>query len=202
MEARQLFSNQHHYIKDYQGNVRCVVRHDGTLVESNEYYPYGGLFSATASVQPYKYGSKELDRTNGLDLYDSEARWYDSLLGRTTTMDPLAEKYYSLSPYLWCAGNPVKNIDLKGDSVAVLYDQGAIGHLALLIQNAEGKWAYYSYNGTNKYKSSNGKKGGKPYHDLGMQTFDSTSEFLNSDYNKEGTEEEILIDKVNANKYF
>ena len=93
MEARQLFSNQHHYIKDYQGNVRCVVRHDGTLVESNEYYPYGGLFSATASTQPYKYGAKELDRTNGLDLYDSEARWYDSLLGRTTTMDQLAEKY-------------------------------------------------------------------------------------------------------------
>ena len=107
----------HHYIKDYQGNVRCVVRHDGTLVESNEYYPYGGLFSATASTQPYKYGAKELDRTNGLDLYDSEARWYDSLLGRTTTMDPLAEKYYSLSPYLWCAGNPVKFIDPDGKKV-------------------------------------------------------------------------------------
>ena len=79
-----------------------------TIVESNEYYPYGGLFSATASVQPYKYGSKELDRTNGLDLYDSQARWYDSLLGRTSTMDPKAEKYYSLSPYLWCAGNIVR----------------------------------------------------------------------------------------------
>ena len=29
-------------------------------------------------------------------------------------MDPLAEKYYSLSPYLWCAGNPVKFIDPSG----------------------------------------------------------------------------------------
>ena len=105
----------HHYIKDYQGNVRCVVRHDGTLVESNEYYPYGGLFSATASTQPNKYGAKELDRTNGLDLYDSEARWYDSLLGRTTTMDPLAEKYYSISPYAWCAGNPMKYVDRDGE---------------------------------------------------------------------------------------
>ena len=179
----------HHYIKDYQGNVRCVVRHDGTLVESNEYYPYGGLFSATASTQPNKYGSKELDRTNGLDLYDSEARWYDSLLGRTTTMDPLAEKYYSLSPYTWCAGNPVKNIDLKGDSVAVLYDQGTIGHLALLIQNAEGKWAYYSYNGIPVFESTNGSSGGKPYHDLGVKTFDSPEGFMNSTYNREGNEE-------------
>ena len=107
----------HYYIKDYQGNVRCVVRHDGTLVESSEYYPYGGLFAATASAQPYKYGAKELDRTHGLDLYDSEARWYDSLIGRTSTMDPLAEKYYSLSPYLWCAGNPVRFVDPNGNYV-------------------------------------------------------------------------------------
>ena len=104
----------HYYIKDYQGNVRSVVRHDGAVVESNEYYPYGGLFAVTASVQPYKYGAKELDRTHGLDLYDSEARWYDSLLGRTSTMDPLAEKYYSLSPYTWCAGNPVRCVDPDG----------------------------------------------------------------------------------------
>ena len=104
----------HYFIKDYQGNVRCVVRHDGAVVESNEYYPYGGLFAATTSVQPYKYGSKELDRMHGLDLYDSEARWYDSLLGRTSTMDPLAEKYYSISPYAWCAANPIAYIDKTG----------------------------------------------------------------------------------------
>ena len=60
----------HYYIKDNQGNICSVVRHDGAVVESTDYYPYGGLFSATASVQPYKYGTKELDRTHGLDLYD------------------------------------------------------------------------------------------------------------------------------------
>ena len=134
MEARQLFSNLHHYIKDYQGNVRCVVRHDGTLVESNEYYPYGGLFSATASAQPYKYGSKELDRMHGIDLYDSEARWYDSLLGRTTTMDPKAEKYYSLSPYLWCAGNPVRFVDLDGKEVK----DYVIGAFSAIMDNFTG----------------------------------------------------------------
>ena len=201
MEARQLFSNLHHYIKDYQGNVRCVVRHDGTLVESNEYYPYGGLFSATASTQPYKYGAKELDRTHGLDLYDSEARWYDSLLGRTSTMDTLGEKYYSLSPYLWCAGNPVKNIDLKGDSVAVLYEQSAIGHLALLIQNEKGKWMYYSFNGIPVYEFFEGFSGGKPYHDLGVKTFDSPDDFMNSTYNREGSKEEVRNDEINNYGY-
>ena len=55
-------------------NVRSVVRQDGTVVESTDYYPYGTPFTTANSVQPYKYGTKELDRMHGLDLYDSEAR--------------------------------------------------------------------------------------------------------------------------------
>ena len=191
----------HYFIKDYQGNVRCVVRHDGAVKESNEYYPYGGIFAVTASVQPYKYGSKELDRMHGLDLYDSEARCYDSLLGRTTTMDPLAEKYYSLSPYTWCVGNPVKNIDLHGDTVAVLYKQDIIGHLALLIQNEKGKWVYYSYNGIPIFEFTHGSLGGKPYHDLGSKTFNSPEDFMNSTYTRKGNEEEVRNDEINNYGY-
>ena len=51
---------------------------------------------------------------NSLDLYDSHARFYDSMIGRTTSQDPLAEKDYHLSPYLWCAANPIKYIDENG----------------------------------------------------------------------------------------
>ena len=45
MGARQLFSNLHHYIKDYQCNVRSVVRQDVVVVESTDYYPYGKILS-------------------------------------------------------------------------------------------------------------------------------------------------------------
>ena len=194
----------HYYVKDYRGDVRAVVADDGTLEEVNHYYPYGmlhGPSAMAASVQPCKYTGKELDRQAGLDLYDSRARQLDPLLGRTTTQDPMAEKYSGLSPYLWCAGNPIINIDEGGDSTAVLYLPGLIGHLALLIQNDDGKWAYYSMNGNNKYTSSKGKKGGKPYQDRGKQTFNSVSEFLNSNYNKKGTKKEVLQDRVNNYGY-
>ena len=81
-----------------------------------------GMLTGTATrvlggnqgVQPYKYGAKELDRQNGLDWYDSQARMYDPVLGRTPTMDPKAEDYAPISPYAWCAGNPVRNIDPDG----------------------------------------------------------------------------------------
>ena len=123
------------YIKDYQGNIRVVLNQSNQPVELNSYYPYGTLMAATATegTQPYKYSAKELDRENGLDLYDSQARYYDPILPRATTIDPLAEKYYSLSPYTWCAANPINLIDEKGDSIAVLHKSGIIGHLALLI---------------------------------------------------------------------
>ena len=79
-------------------------------------------------MPPLKYSAKELDRENGLDLYDSHARFYDSMIGRTTSQDPLAEKYSGVSPGHWCAGNPIRNIDEGGDSIAVLYLHGLVGH--------------------------------------------------------------------------
>lgn len=82
--------------------------------------------AATAGVQPYKYGAKELDRENGLDLYDSHARFYDSMIGRTTSQDPLAEKYSGVSPYLWCAGNPIKFIDKNGKQPVKYIDENGI----------------------------------------------------------------------------
>jgi RHS repeat-associated protein len=36
------------------------------------------------------------------------------VLGRFTTPDPLSEKYYHLSPYAYCANNPIKLIDIDG----------------------------------------------------------------------------------------
>lgn len=33
------------------------------------------------------------------------------------TQDRFAEKYYSISPYAYCAGNPINSIDLNGDSI-------------------------------------------------------------------------------------
>lgn len=120
----------HYNILDYQGNIRAIIADDGTLEEVNSYCPYGGLMGvANLGVQQYKYGAKELDRENGLDLYDSKARWYDPLIGRTTTPDPLAEKYYSISPYLWCAANPIKYMDKNGKQPVKYIDKNGVKHI-------------------------------------------------------------------------
>lgn len=107
-------NNYHYFIQDHQGNNRVVVDQDGTVDEVNHYYPFGGVFASTGNVQPYKYNGKELDRSSGLDWYDYGARHYDAALGRWHVVDPMAEKYYSSTPYNYCDNDPIGRIDPDG----------------------------------------------------------------------------------------
>jgi RHS repeat-associated protein len=107
----------HYYLADHLGNNRIVVNQSGTVTQKNHYYPFGMAFAEkfdNGTKQPYKYNDKELDQMHGLNLYDYHVRQYESAIGRFTTVDPLAEKYYSISPYVYCANNPMRYIDPTG----------------------------------------------------------------------------------------
>ncbi|OJX92485.1 MAG: hypothetical protein BGP01_07690 [Paludibacter sp. 47-17] len=115
------------YRRDHLGNNREVwlgsYTRDGhtypsTTVQRTQYYPSGLPWESAESdysdTQHRKYNGKELVEMHGLDEYDSEARWFYPAIMRTTTIDPLAEKYYSTSPYAWCGNNSVNFIDPDG----------------------------------------------------------------------------------------
>ncbi len=128
----------HYYLKDHLGNVRVVFNQTGTVEQRNDYYPSGALMATSTggSVQPYKYNGKELERIAGLDLYDYGARWMDSKIGaRFTTIDPMCEKYYGISPYAYCKDNPVNLLDPDGRVVIIHY------------LNQDGKYVYQKYFG-------------------------------------------------------
>ncbi|WP_160119375.1 RHS repeat domain-containing protein [Bacteroides faecalis] len=110
----------HYYLQDYQGNNRVVADQNGNVEEVNHYYPFGGVFANTSSIQPYKYNGKELDTKNGLNWYDYGARQYDAAIGRWHVVDPMAEKCYGLSPYNYCLNNPMKLIDPDGKQGVVV----------------------------------------------------------------------------------
>ena len=108
-------SKYHYYLKDHQGNNRVVISSTGIVEETNHYYPFGGVFASTNNVQPYKYNGKEFDGKNGLNWYDYGARHYDAALGRLVTVDPMAEKLYFWSPYVYCLNNPTVYVDKNGE---------------------------------------------------------------------------------------
>ena len=116
-------------LTDHLGNVRAeFVAHDSglpELVQQTDYYPFGYTLRRNdfGSQHPNRrlFGGKELqDETlagNTLDWYDFEARMYDSLIGRFMTTDAKEEKYYNISPYVYCLNNPMIIVDPTGDTV-------------------------------------------------------------------------------------
>ncbi len=145
-------------LKDHQGNTRFVLSSDYisnsnstnyTSTEQIDYYPFGLERSNTgqtsggplnSGTNPYLYNGKEIDRMHGLYSYDYGARWRDGAIPGWRTPDPLAEKYYSISPYVYCANNPVNMVDPDGKEVIlVIWTTGTegngVGHAGIAVSN-------------------------------------------------------------------
>ena len=113
-----------YHLKDHLGSIRAIVDGSGRLLEENDYYAFGQRHPrsehAQSSANRFKYNGKELQTVGGLGYLDYGARMYDQSLGRWFTTDPLSEKYYGLSPYVYCGNNPINAVDLCGDSITTV----------------------------------------------------------------------------------
>jgi len=61
----------------------------------------------------HTFSAKEKDSETGLSYFG--ARYYSSDLSIWLSVDPMSDKYPSLSPYVYCANNPVKLVDPNGE---------------------------------------------------------------------------------------
>ena len=99
-----------------------------------------------ASLQPYKYNGKEFDRMHGLNTYDYGARQYSPVLPSWDRIDPLAEEYYSVSPYAYCNNNPIRFIDPDG-RIVIASDKNAKRNIINTLSDAEAKYVQFDKNG-------------------------------------------------------
>ena len=120
----------YYYDRDHLGSVRQVIEAEGTdqgtVVQKMSYYPSGLQFcnsTTDSDVQPRRYNGKEYDKMHGLNTYDYGARQYNPVTARWDRMDPLCEKYYGVSPYAYCAGNPMNFIDPDGRKIVLVGSQ-------------------------------------------------------------------------------
>lgn len=135
-------------LKDHLGNTRVEFDEDGTTNQKVNYYPFGMSHnSVLGGDNKYLYNGKELqdEQLGGvnLDWYDYNLRFYDPALGRWHVQDPRAEKYYGLSPYNYCANNPILLIDPQGDTInvsdALMNNQMAYGAFNAWYNSKVGK---------------------------------------------------------------
>ncbi|NMA73163.1 MAG: hypothetical protein GX963_03180, partial [Bacteroidales bacterium] len=100
--------------KDHLGSSTQISDMGQRVIHHIEYMPSGELFAEQRDYwhTPFKFNGKELDEETGYYYYG--ARYYTPEVGVWLSVDPLADKYPSLSPFMYCAGNPVVLVDPDG----------------------------------------------------------------------------------------
>ena len=116
-------NNTYFYHPDHLGSTSLVTNSYGEITQNISYIPYGEVFveeTAGGWQSPYYFNAKELDEETGLYYYG--ARYLDPAGTRWLSADPMFEKYVGMSPYNYCAGNPVRLVDPDGKNLGILVD--------------------------------------------------------------------------------
>ena len=103
------------YHGDHLGSANWITDADGKPIQYIHYAPYGELIANKQTIgydERYKFTGKERDWETGYDYFG--ARFYDHRKGFWNSVDPLADKYPNVTPYLYCNGNPIMLVDPDG----------------------------------------------------------------------------------------
>ena len=98
------------------------------------------------NITGFTFTGKEKDPETGYSYFGS--RYLDhELMTMWLSVDPMADKYPSISPYAYCAWNPVKLVDPDGQDIVIVIwattpNIDGVGHAGIAVSN---------------YKEENGK---------------------------------------------
>ena len=110
------------YHSDHLGSTSYITDEHANITQYDTYLPYGELLvdeHSSSEDLPYKFNGKQFDEETGLYYYG--ARCMNPKTSLWYGVDPLAEKYVSISPYSYCKSSPMNYIDEKG-----LYPKGIV----------------------------------------------------------------------------
>ncbi len=190
----------HYFATDHLGSVRTVYGEDGVAEQLLTYDLFGGIIpelSTGMGMQPYGYNGKELDHTHGLDWYDYGARHYDSPIGRWTTMDPLCEKYYYVSPYVYCGNNPMNAVDMDGRDYWSTNDMNQIINFINAIGRGQNQFDFSDW----QHATDAEITGRLTYNDETGKFYTSYAEFSNGEIVVTGKSFDANLKPVSASGY-
>ena len=152
-----------YHITDHLGSVIGIVRSGSTTpYEYDMYDAYGkrtrtqlsAPFTPEASLRFCFTGKEDQSVEFSVPYTDFGARHYSPALTRWLTPDPLSEKYYGISPYAYCNGDPVNLVDLDGESWGDKVVGMLVGTLTNLIPFSSFLRDFYSPDNSTDYNNA------------------------------------------------
>ena len=100
--------------------------------------------ASTSSPNRWLFSGKEPQSFlyANIPLLDFGARMYNPTIARWTTADPMSEKYYGISPYVYCLGNPISIIDPNGMDIWTMDEKGNV----VWVKESDDHRLYYMNN--------------------------------------------------------
>ena len=86
----------------------------------NQQFTHTNFPFSVSFADDHTFSAKERDTETGFSYFG--ARYYSSDLSIWLSLDPMSDKYPSLSPYVYCANNPVKLVDPNGEKIGDFSD--------------------------------------------------------------------------------
>ena len=109
-------STLYFYHPDHLGSSSWITTTNGTVKQHLHYLPWGEDFVNQRSSHfdgvRYTFSAKEKDTETGYSYFG--ARYYSSDLSIWLSVDPMARKYPSTSPYAYCRNKPIILVDPNG----------------------------------------------------------------------------------------
>ena len=208
---------QYFYHPGHLGSSSFITDVNGDAHQHMQYLPYGEDFiSQRIDWQTrYTFSAKEKDKNTGYHYFG--ARYYDSETSVWLSVDPLADKYPSMSPYMYTAGNPVMLVDPNGmETIARKQEKedwfmnektGDVYYNSELKKGDEGKglmqgnnWVHMGKNGMFNNSSGGGSDIEVNSQNKDLQTDSHSGKSSNNEAYYNGDNAENLMDRMGYDK--
>ena len=137
------------YHSDHLGGASWITDVNGKPVQHLQYLPFGEPYvnqHPAGYQERFTFTGKERDGETGYGYFG--ARYMDySLMTSFISVDRYASKYPFISPYAYCAWNPIKLIDPTGDTICYKYNNKTYQY----VKTSTGRYSWMDSKG-NIYK--------------------------------------------------